>query len=248
MQRYFLEIMYDGTNYHGWQVQPNSDTVQEQVENSLSTILGQNKSVMGAGRTDTGVHAKQFFAHFDHDSNLLDGNIVHRLNSFLPKDICVKSIFEVKADAHSRFDATSRTYEYVVYNSKNPFLVDEAYFIHQPLNIALMNEAANCLFEFIDFTSFSKLHTQTKTNNCSIKRAVWEQRDNTLVFTIEADRFLRNMVRAIVGTLLEVGLGRKSVEDFVKIIQSKDRAKAGASVPAHALYLTQVTYPKSIWL
>ena len=248
MQRYFIEIMYDGTNYHGWQVQPNSITVQEQLEKAISTVLNKKIGVIGAGRTDTGVHAKQFFAHFDYDSNLLDGNIVNRLNSFLPEDICIKSIFEVKADAHCRFDATSRTYEYIIYNSKNPFLVSKAYFLYKTLNIEEMNKAANCLFDFIDFTSFSKLHTQTKTNNCTIKKAVWDQRGDTLVFTIQADRFLRNMVRAIVGTSINVGLGKISIDDFINIIKSKDRAQAGTSVPAHALYLTQVCYPKIIWL
>jgi len=248
MQRYFIEIMYDGTNYHGWQVQPNSITVQEQLEKAISTVLNKKIGVIGAGRTDTGVHAKQFFAHFDYDSNLLDGNIVNRLNSFLPEDICIKSIFEVKADAHCRFDATSRTYEYIIYNSKNPFLVSKAYFLYKTLNIEEMNKAANCLFDFIDFTSFSKLHTQTKTNNCTIKKAVWDQRGDTLVFTIQADRFLRNMVRAIVGTSINVGLGKISIDDFINIIKSKDRAQAGTSVPAHALYLTQVCYPKTILL
>ena len=248
MQRYFIEIMYDGSTYHGWQVQPNSVTVQEQLEKAISTILNKKIGVIGAGRTDTGVHAKQFFAHFDHKSNLLDGNIVYRLNSFLPEDICVKSISEVKVDAHCRFDATSRTYEYIVYKTKNPFMVDRAYFLNKPVDLDLMNQAASRLFDFIDFTSFSKLHTQTKTNNCTIKKAIWELRGETLIFTIQADRFLRNMVRALVGTLLELGLGKISVEDFVQVIKSKDRSKAGVSVPAHALYLTQVTYPKSIWL
>ena len=240
--------MYNGSNYHGWQVQPNSITVQEQLEKAISTVLNKEIGVMGAGRTDTGVHAKQFFAHFDYDYNLTDGNIVYRLNSFLPEDICVKSICEVKADAHCRFDATSRTYEYIIYNSKNPFFVDNAYFLNKTLNIEEMNKAANCLFDFIDFTSFSKLHTQTKTNNCNIKKAVWEQKGDTLVFTIQADRFLRNMVRAIVGTLINVGLGKISINDFINIIRSKDRAMAGTSVPAHALYLTKVCYPNTIWL
>ena len=248
MQRYFIEIMYNGSNYHGWQFQPNSITVQEQLEKAISTVLNKKIGVMGAGRTDTGVHAKQFFAHFDYDSNLTDGNIVYRLNSFLPEDICVKSIFEAKPDAHSRFDAISRTYEYIIYNSKNPFWVDKAYFLYKKLDIDEMNKAANCLFDFVDFTSFSKLHTQTKTNNCTITKAVWEQKDDTLIFTIQADRFLRNMVRAIVGTLINVGLSKISIDDFINIIKSKDRTQAGTSVPAHALYLIQVCYPKSIWL
>ena len=248
MQRYFIEIMYDGANYHGWQVQPNSITVQEQLEKAISTVLGQKISVMGAGRTDTGVHAKQFFAHFDTDIDLLNSNIVYRLNSFLPQDISVKTIFGVKSDAHSRFDATSRTYEYIIYNSKNPFNVGRAHFIHKPLDLNQMNQAAKCLFDFTDFTSFSKLHTQTKTNNCSIKKAIWKNRGDTIVFTIEADRFLRNMVRAIVGTLLEVGQSRMSINEFINVLESKDRSIAGASVPAHALYLTKVDYPNDIRL
>jgi tRNA pseudouridine38-40 synthase len=248
MQRFFLEIMYDGTNYHGWQVQPNSSTVQEQIENALSTVLGQKLSVMGAGRTDTGVHAKQFFAHFDCDISLDTNSVIYRLNSFLANDISIKDLKMVKKDAHSRFDASSRTYEYIIHTSKNPFYNNRAWFFHKPLDVDLMNRAAQCLFNFSDFTSFSKLHTQTKTNNCIIKKAVWECVDDTLLFTIEADRFLRNMVRAIVGTLLEIGQGKISLDDFVEIIQSKDRSKAGISVPAHGLYLTEVKYPQNIWL
>lgn len=248
MQRFFLEIMYDGTNYHGWQVQPNSTTVQEQVEKALSTVLGQKINVMGAGRTDTGVHAKQFFAHFDCNLTLRNKDIVHRLNSFLSSDISVKSLKKVIKDAHCRFDATSRTYEYIIHTSKNPFYKNRACFFYKPLDIDLMNFAAQYLFDFTDFTSFSKLHTQTKTNNCSIKKAVWENVDDTLLFTIESDRFLRNMVRAIVGTLLDVGQGKTTPDDFIKIIESKDRSKAGTSVPAHALYLTHVSYPNEVWL
>ena len=247
MQRYLIEIMYDGTNYHGWQVQPNSITVQEQLEMALSTVLSHKISVMGAGRTDTGVHAKQFFAHFDCNSELINANTAYRLNSFLPNDICVKSVVEVKNDAHARFDATSRTYEYIIHHTRNPFEVGRAYFLHHSLDLDLMNNAAQRLFDYIDFTSFSKLHTQTKTNNCTIQKAIWETRGDLIVFTIEADRFLRNMVRAIVGTLLDVGLGKITLDDFVQIIESKDRSKAGASVPAHALYLTEVKYPKTVW-
>lgn len=248
MKRYFVEIMYDGANYHGWQIQPNSITVQEKLEKSISTILNEKISVVGAGRTDAGVHAKQFFAHFDFENTLSDNNFIYRLNSILPNDICVKSISVVKDNAHSRFDAVSRTYEYIICQSKNPFLIKGAYYLNKPLNLDNMSKAANVLFDFSDFTSFSKLHTQTKTNNCLIKKAYWKQNDDTIVFTIEADRFLRNMVRAIVGTLLDVGINKNTVNDFVEIIKSKDRSKAGISVPAHALYLTKVCYPKSVWL
>tara|TARA_Y100000766_G_C18913460_1_gene609648 strand:+ start:335 stop:1081 length:747 start_codon:yes stop_codon:yes gene_type:complete len=248
MKRYFVEIMYDGANYHGWQIQPNSITVQEQLEKSISTILNEKISLVGAGRTDAGVHAKQFFAHFDCENTLSDNNFIYRLNSILPNDICIKSISVVKNNAHSRFDAVSRTYEYIICQSKNPFLIKGAYYLNKPLNLDNMSKAANVLFDFSDFTSFSKLHTQTKTNNCLIKKAYWKQNNDTIVFTIEADRFLRNMVRAIVGTLLDVGINKKTVNDFVEIIKSKDRSKAGISVPAHALYLTKVCYPKSVWL
>tara|TARA_Y100000813_G_scaffold106967_1_gene76499 strand:- start:4785 stop:5531 length:747 start_codon:yes stop_codon:yes gene_type:complete len=248
MKRYFVEIMYDGANYHGWQIQPNSITVQEQLQKSISTILNKKISVVGAGRTDAGVHAKQFFAHFDYENNLSDNNFIYKLNSILPNDIYIKSISVVKDNAHSRFDAVSRTYEYIICQSKNPFLIKGAYYLNKPLNLDNMSKATNVLFDFSDFTSFSKLHTQTKTNNCLIKKAYWKQNDDTIVFTIEADRFLRNMVRAIVGTLLDVGINKKTVNDFVEIIKSKDRSKAGISVPAHALYLTKVCYPKSVWL
>ena len=240
--------MYDGANYHGWQIQPNSITVQEKLEKSISTILNKKISVVGAGRTDAGVHAKQFFAHFDFENTLCDNNFIYRLNSILPNDIYIKSISVVNDNAHSRFDAVSRTYEYIISQSKNPFLIKKAYYLSKPLNLDNMNKATNVLFDFSDFTSFSKLHTQTKTNNCLIKKAYWKQNDDTIVFTIEADRFLRNMVRAIVGTLIDVGINKKTVNDFVEIIKSKDRSKAGISVPAHALYLTKVCYPKSVWL
>ncbi len=248
MKRFFIEIMYDGANYHGWQIQPNSITVQEKLEKSISTILNKKISVVGAGRTDAGVHAKQFFAHFDFENTLCDNNFIYRLNSILPNDIYIKSISVVNDNAHSRFDAVSRTYEYIISQSKNPFLIKKAYYLSKPLNLDNMNKATNVLFDFSDFTSFSKLHTQTKTNNCLIKKAYWKQNDDTIVFTIEADRFLRNMVRAIVGTLIDVGINKKTVNDFVEIIKSKDRSKAGISVPAHALYLTKVCYPKSVWL
>tara|TARA_Y100000991_G_C21970265_1_gene349040 strand:+ start:66 stop:812 length:747 start_codon:yes stop_codon:yes gene_type:complete len=247
MKRYFIEIMYNGANYHGWQIQPNSKTVQEKLEESISIILRQKINVVGAGRTDAGVHAKQFFAHFDYDSSLINNNLIFRLNSILPNDICVKSITNVKFSAHSRFDATSRTYEYIINQSKNPFLTKSAYYLNKQLNLKDMCKATNFLFDFSDFTSFSKLHTQTKTNNCKIKNAYWKQNDDTIVFTIEADRFLRNMVRAIVGTLIDVGINKITVNDFIEIIKFKDRSRAGKSVPPHGLYLTKVCYPKSVW-
>ena len=248
MQRYFIEIAYYGKNYHGWQVQPNAITVQAVLNDCLTKLLKEEIHVIGAGRTDTGVHAKQLFAHFDLVKKVKDiTQFLSRLNSFLPKDIAAKSLQEVEVEAHARFDATARTYEYFVSQQKNPFQEDLSFLIHKPINIELMNKVAKRLFDFKDFTSFSKLDTQTKTNNCKIMQAYWEEREDLLVFTIQADRFLRNMVRAIVGTLLEVGLGKMTEDEFVKIIESKDRSNAGASAPAHALYLLAVSYPKKVF-
>ena len=247
-QRYFIEIAYNGKNYHGWQVQPNAISVQEVLNDCLTKILREEIHVVGAGRTDTGVHAKQLFAHFDLVKKVKDvSQFLSRLNSFLPKDIAAKSLSEVGVDVHARFDATARTYEYFVAQQKNPFQKDLAYLIRKPINIEAMNQVAKRLFDFNDFTSFSKSDTQTKTNNCKIIKAHWEEREGLLVFTIKADRFLRNMVRAIVGTLLEVGLGKMTEEDFIKIVKSKDRSEAGISVPAHALYLIAISYPKDIF-
>ena len=245
-QRYFIELMYDGTAYHGWQVQPNSSTVQEQINLALSTVLGEEINVFGAGRTDTGVHAKQMFAHFDSLLSFDEIDLVYKLNSFLKNDISIVRVFKVEDSAHSRFDAISRKYEYLIHTNKNPFLLNKSWYFHRILDINLMNEACKLLLNYSDFTSFSKLHTQTKTNNCSLKSALWKKVDDSLVFTIEADRFLRNMVRAIVGTLIAVGEKKISIEDFIQIIESKNRANAGVSVPAYGLYLTNVNYPKTI--
>tara|TARA_B100001115_G_C15844616_1_gene424820 strand:- start:3492 stop:4241 length:750 start_codon:yes stop_codon:yes gene_type:complete len=246
-QRYFIEISYKGKNYHGWQVQANAISVQEVLNDCLTKLLSEKIHVVGAGRTDTGVHAKQLFAHFDSVKKVKDvSQFLSRLNSFLPKDIAAKSLLEVGEEVHARFDANARTYEYFVAQQKNPFEEDSAYLVYKPLNLEAMNQAAKRLFEFQDFTSFSKSDTQTKTNNCKIMQAYWEEREGLLVFTIRADRFLRNMVRAIVGTLIEVGLGKMTEDGFVKVIKSKNRSEAGTSVPAHALYLLEVTYPKDI--
>ena len=246
--RYFIEISYKGTAYHGWQVQPNALSVQEVLNNCLSKLLSLEIYVVGAGRTDTGVHAKQLFAHFDLDDLIVDvPSFIARLYAFLPNDIAVISLRKVHLDAHARFDATSRTYHYLVIQQKNPFKEEGAYLFHKNLDVAKMNEAARCLFNFNDFSSFSKSDTQTKTNNCKIMQAQWEKEKELLVFTIQADRFLRNMVRAIVGTLIDVGIGKISQQDFVNIILSKNRSNAGTSVPAKGLYLVQVDYPKNIW-
>ena len=244
--RYFIEIMFDGTAYHGWQVQPNSSTVQQQINQAISIILGENINIVGAGRTDTGVHAKQMFAHFDSLVSFEVKDLVYKLNSFLKNDISVLRVFEVDDSTHSRFDAISRKYEYLIHFNKNPFLINKSWYFQRELDIDLMNDASKLLLNYTDFTSFSKLHTQTKTNNCSVMMAIWEIVNDTLIFSIEADRFLRNMVRAIVGTLVAVGEKKISIEEFVEIIESKNRSKAGASVPAYGLYLVSIKYPKII--
>ena len=241
--RYFIEFAYNGKNYCGWQYQPHSPSVQETLNKTLSTLLHTEIDVVGAGRTDTGVHAKQMFAHFDHEEDLNTDALTLRLNSFLPKNIVVYRIIPLHPDAHARFDAISRTYEYHIHTYKDAFVNEGSWYEYHPLDIDKMNEAATMLFEFIDFKCFSKTHTDVKTFNCKITEAHWQQNGTHLVFTITADRFLRNMVRAIVGTLINVGLGKISIADFSKIIQSRDRSEAGFSVPAHGLYLTKVIYP-----
>lgn len=246
-KRYFLEIAYNGTSYHGWQVQPNADSIQNQINVCVSTLLKSDIFIQGAGRTDSGVHAKKTFAHFDYsDSISLD--FVNRCNSFLPNDIQVISCKEVKDQSHSRFDAISRTYEYFISLNKNPFLIDKAFYFYKPLNLELMNEAIPLLLENKDFTSFSKSNTQTKTNLCSVLAIEWKIKDQMLIFEIKADRFLRNMVRSIVGTFIELGTRKITLSDFKKIIDSKDRSRAGFSVPACGLYLKDVKYPNDIWI
>jgi len=241
--RYFIYFSYNGTGYHGWQIQPNGISVQEVLTNALRTFLREETEVLAAGRTDTGVHAKQMVAHFDSErEDLTADETVRRLNSILPKDIAVDKLVAVITDAHARFDAISRKYEYHVYIGKNVFKENLALRLFHPLDFELMNEAAKKLKTYTDFTSFSKLHTDVKTNNCVVTEAIWQQRGDEWVFTIEADRFLRNMVRSIVGTLFDVGMGKLTIADFCKIIEAKDRCKAGVSVPAHGLYLVEVRY------
>lgn len=241
--RYFIEIAYNGGNYFGWQRQPEQISVQQVLEKTLSTLLRKELKITGAGRTDAGVHAKQLFAHFDFDEIENTEDLVFRLNSFLPKDISVKNIFEVKDDAHARFDAVEREYEYIISLEKDPFSQDFAFQINNKPDVDLMNEAAKKLLSHKDFQCFSRSKTDVKTYNCTIIKASWEAKNNRLIFTIAADRFLRNMVRAIVGTLLDVGYGKTSLEEFQKILDSKSREDAGASAPAHGLYLTKVIYP-----
>jgi len=243
MNRYFIKLAYNGANYHGWQVQNNAQTVQEELNAKLSLILKEEINLLGCGRTDTGVHAKEFYAHFDISRELDDlKDLVFRLNGFLPNDIVIFEIFEVPADFHARFDAKSRTYKYYISKQKDPFSTRQSYYYHAHIDIQKMNEACSFLFDYEDFTSFSKLHTQTKTNNCKIIAVKWEEVNEQLIFTITADRFLRNMVRAIVGTLLEIGAGKLKVEDFKRIIEAKDRSEAGFSVPAEGLFLEKIDY------
>ena len=239
-------MSYNGSAYHGWQIQPNAVTVQETIQDALSKLLNTNISITGAGRTDTGVHAFQMFAHFDVDETLDTENLTFKLNSFLPKDIAIQSIFQVNADAHTRFHAIKRSYDYKISLKKNVFLFDYTHYVHQKLDVDKMNEAANILLEYTNFQCFSKSNTDVKTYNCKIEQAQWKQEGNLLIFTICADRFLRNMVRAIVGTLLNIGLSKIAVSDMHKILASKDRSKAGFSVPSKGLYLTEVLYPDNI--
>lgn len=242
--RYFLEFAYNGSNYHGWQVQPTAITVQEVLTKAISTLLKQPTELVGAGRTDAGVHAKQMFAHFDTEAELDVALLVSKLNSFLPPDIVIYNIHLVDSSAHARFDATKRTYQYHIHTYKDAFCYDSSYYHYKELDIEKMNMAAKILFEYQDFECFSKSNTDVHTYNCNIYQAYWQRdNDNKLIFTIEANRFLRNMVRAIVGTLLKVGTNKASLEDFHKIIQSKDRSQAGFSVPGKGLFLTKVTYP-----
>ncbi|MBE9489840.1 MAG: tRNA pseudouridine(38-40) synthase TruA [Bacteroidetes bacterium] len=244
--RYFIELSYNGRAYHGWQNQPNAISVQEVLEDALSTLLKEKIDIVGAGRTDSGVHAKQMFAHFNAVNNFSLEKLTYKLNSFLPKDIAVRDIFQVNDEAHARFDAISREYKYRVSLHKNVFSFNNSFYFKQKLDVDKMNEAAKVLFGYEDFECFSKSNTDVKTFNCTISKAEWTYEANELVFTIKANRFLRNMVRAIVGTMIDVGIGKLEVNQLHDIIKSKNRSQAGASVPGHALYLNKIEYPKYI--
>lgn len=241
--RYFIEFSYNGKNYFGYQIQPKDISVQEVLERALSTLLRERIKTTGAGRTDTGVHAKKMYAHFDTEQ-VLDPNLVYRLNSFLPGDIAIYRIFRVRDDLHARFDATYRTYHYFVSLKKDPFNQDFCWQFKKdrPLDVEKMNQAAKILFEYEDFGSFAKVGADNKTNICKIYKAEWTQEGDLLKFTISADRFLRNMVRAIVGTLVDVGTGKIGLEDFRNIIEKQDRGSAGTSAPAQGLFLVDVGY------
>lgn len=251
--RYFMRLAFNGTPFFGWQIQPKDISVQEVIENALTLLLmrpdedGQRQriAITGCGRTDTGVHARDFTAHFDYTEELDENRriqLVNKLNSFLPKEIVIFNIVPVADDAHARFDALDRTYRYYVNIRKDAFNFPYAHRVFEKLDVDKMNEAASLLLKNEDFTSFSKVHTQVNNMRCHVTHAQWEQCDGQLIFTITANRFLRNMVRAIVGTLLLVGKGKISVQDFQDIIEQKDRCKAGDSAPAHALFLEKVRY------
>jgi tRNA pseudouridine38-40 synthase len=248
--RYFIFISYKGTSYHGWQLQPNAVTVQKILDEALSTIMEEEILTTGAGRTDTGVHASTFCAHFESQSSDLDvrKNLLFKLNRYLPKDISVSIIRKVQPDAHARFSAVSRTYMYLITRVKDPFREESAWYIHGNLDVPMMNRACAILVEQSDFTSFSRLHSNNKTNICKIYAAGWEEKDNVIEFTIRADRFLRNMVRAIVGTMVETGSGKMNLDEFRDIILARDRCRACKSAPAKALFLTDIEYPDEIFL
>lgn len=248
--RYFIFFSYKGTSYHGWQIQPNSVTVQKLLDKALSIILSEEIISTGAGRTDTGVHALVFCAHFDSGFSDLDTkkNLVYKLNRFLPKDISVNKIRKVIPDANARFSALSRTYKYLITTVKDPFSDDSSWYLQGEISIEEMNKSALILLKHTDFTSFSRLHSNVKTNNCKIIYACWEAKGNQLIFTIKADRFLRNMVRAIVGTMLKVGFGKIGLNEFNEIILAKDRGKAGRSAPAKGLFLAEIEYPENIFI
>ncbi len=244
--RYFIRLSYLGTKYHGWQYQPNAMSVQEKLETALSTALQTKTIIIGAGRTDTGVHAKNYIAHFDMDNTTFENDIlllVYKLNSLLPKDIAIHEIYKVDKDAHARFDATKRTYNYIISTAKDPFNSNTSWLRLGDLDIEKMNKASELLLGYSDFTSFAKLHADAKTNICDIMEAKWRKDNKLIIFEISADRFLRNMVRAIVGTMIDIGRGKLSLKDFETIIESKNRNNAGVSAAAEGLFLVKIDYP-----
>lgn len=241
--RYFIHLAYNGANYCGWQTQPELPTVQLTLEQALTTLLRHPTAIVGCGRTDTGVHASDFYAHFNATDEVDTRQLTFKLNSFLPEDIAIYEIFAVRDNAHARFDATARTYQYHVSDRRLPFKQGLYSRIYYRPNLELMNQGAKLLMEYEDFTSFAKLHTQVKTNICHLSLAQWEEREDEWVFTIRSNRFLRNMVRSVTGTLLDVGRGKLSLDGLRQIIERKDRCAAGVSMPPQGLFLTRVEYP-----
>jgi tRNA pseudouridine38-40 synthase len=245
--RYFLEIAYKGTNYHGWQVQKNAHTVQEELNSCLKTLFQKDIETVASGRTDTGVHAIQQFVHLDLDIELSE-YLIFKMNCVLPKDIVVKNFFRVRDNAHARFDAILRAYEYRICRVKDPFLFESTHFFPRPLDVEKMQQAAKVLLKYEDFQSFSKVHTDVDHFLCQMKKAAWHEKGNLLLFEVEANRFLRGMVRTLVGTMLDVGQKKISVEQFEEIILKKDRKAAGAIVPAQGLYFDKIVYPDDIFI
>ncbi len=244
--RYFVTLNYDGTRFHGWQIQPHDISVQEELQKALSILLRQKIAITGAGRTDTGVHARMMVAHFDVNQEVDCQQLMYKLNKFLPRDIAIQKIESVGEEMHARFSATKRTYHYFVHTEKNPFLRHYSCELHYPLDFALMNEAAELLLDYEDFGAFCKSHADVKTTLCQVTEARWVQTSpSTWYFVIAANRFLRNMVRAVVGTLIEVGRHRLTLDEFRKVIEGKRRTEAGESMPAHALFLENIEYPES---
>ena len=246
MPRYFIEVAYNGCNYKGFQIQQNANTIQGELEKALATFYHTKIALTGSSRTDAGVHALQNFFHFDMDI-IIHPKQLYNLNAILPKDIVAKNIRPVSMQAHSRYSATSREYTYCIYQAKDPFLQDRAYFYPYQLMPELLQEAAQVLFEYNDFTTFSKRNTQVKTFNCNIMAAKWSTADGQVIFNVAANRFLRGMVRGLVGTMLRVGRGAISIADFRKIIECKDCSKADFSAPPQGLFLSAVNYPETIW-
>ena len=244
MSRYALQFAYDGGSFHGYQIQPNAPSVQAELEEKLSLLLAEPIAITGSGRTDTGVHAAHQIAHFDTSADI-DANLIYRLNRMLSHALTAQAIFTVSDEFHARFDATSRIYEYRITRHKDPFLRDFAYWYEADLDIAAMNEAAKLLLSHTDFQCFSKVKTEVNTFECTIMRAFWEAQGDNLIFTIEGNRFLRGMVRAVVGTLMEIGMGKWSSADLQRILDSKSRQEAGRAVPAHGLHLVKITYPEA---
>jgi len=246
--RFLVQLSYNGTGFHGWQRQNNAPSIQQEIEEKFSTVFQTEIAIVGCGRTDTGVHASQYFAHFEFDTEFNLKDLAHKLNSMLPVGIAIQGVSPITDDGHARFSATKRSYEYRITKVKDPFAADLAYRFNIPLNIELMNKACAMMLGEKDFGCFCKANTDNYTNLCNVSEAKWTEKDQMLIFNISANRFLRNMVRAIVGTMLEIGQGRMSLEEFQTVLDSKDRTYAGPSVPPHGLYLTAVQYPSEIFL
>ncbi len=248
MARFFIELSYKGTNYHGWQIQKNATGVQQLLNKALSLKIGSDTETVGSGRTDKGVHALQQFAHFDAEKNINEEQLAFQLNRVLPNDIVIKNIYEVNSDAHARYDAIARSYQYKINLIKDPFLINTSYYRRGDLDLKRMNQAAGLLMGTQDFESFSKVKTDVNHFVCTISKSEWTQKGDRIYYNVTADRFLRGMVRTLVGTMLDIGTGKLSLEELKMITASLDRKKAGRAVPAHGLFLTEVKYPSDIFI